>query len=139
MGKILRLNTESLEFEELNTSDIIVGYRELMEAVGGYFERVTFNKRLCENNIDVFVNEEGKLINLDLSVVVVNQNNVVETLAGDIVFAGRRNNETLPLTENQIEIIKEELERKINITYLKNDSKERHKKVVRILNFGWKS
>lgn len=109
--KILRM-TEKLEFEQVEVKSNVVSYEELSSAVGGWLERVTFNRELQENGIDVWIDEEGKLKNLQPTVVIESNMAVIEVLAGPLVFTGNKGDgESYALTDEQIECIKEVLSR----------------------------
>lgn len=108
MYKILKLKNNI--FEKIEVSNRVVEYDELRKAIGGYIEHITFNRRLDEANIDVWCNEEGKLIGLELECLIVDSNSkkIIETIAGPLVFTSRDNyGNSLALSERQIEIIKE--------------------------------
>lgn len=117
MGKILVLeNTEV--FSEVEIEENEVTYENISACLdGGYIERVTFNKRLAENNIDVFVDEEGKLKGLEAYVVVfdLTTDKIIEVLAGKLVFVGRRGSESIPLTDEQVKIVYEVLNEVLNV------------------------
>lgn len=111
MGKILVLeNTEVLSEVEIEENEVT--YENISKCLdGGYIERVTFNKRLAENNIDVFVDEEGKLKALECLAVVFDfkTGRIIETLAGKLIFVGRRGSDSIPLTDEQVKIVYEVL------------------------------
>lgn len=112
-NKILRMGTD-LKFEEIEISNIIVQYEELSGAVGGYIERVTFNRELDENGIDVWCDEEYRLKGSTPSVMVVNDSlSVIECLGGNLVFTAQGNfdGESYALEDWQIDIIKRVLSR----------------------------
>lgn len=110
MGKLLKLN-EKLDFEVIETESNEVSYEELKDAIGGYFERVTFNKELMDARINMFVDEEGKLKGLPVTVVVYDyeSNKVIETLNGPVVFTAMDDPDTPSLSNLQIEVIKQVL------------------------------
>lgn len=113
-NKILRMGT-NLEFEEIEISNRVVSYEELRDAVGGWVERVTFNRELDENGIDVWCDEEYRLKDLTPSVVIVDDNmTVVDWLGGNLAFTGKSRNcdgESYSLTTLQIEIVKRVLDK----------------------------
>jgi hypothetical protein len=107
-GKILKLN-ENLHFEEIETKSKEVRYYELKNAIGGYFERVTFNNKLQEAKVNVFVDEEGKIKNLPITVVVFDKGKIVETLVGPLVFTGANDPNMPSITDEQIAVVKDVL------------------------------
>lgn len=107
MGKILVLENAKV-LSEVEVENEIVSFEDIREALdGGWIERVTYNKELYENNIDVFVDEEGKLKALECLAVVFDfkTDRIIETLAGKLIFVGRRGSESIPLNVNQISVI----------------------------------
>lgn len=111
-NKILRLNAETVQFEEIEVKGKKVSYEELRDAIGGYIEHITFNLELERAGIDVWVDEEGKLKNLTASTIVYDSkaSDVIDVCAGPLVFTKKTGDgESYCLTEQQIEIIKNEL------------------------------
>ena len=99
-------------FKEVYEEDYESTYDLLRSNVDGYIERVCFLEEFNKRGIDVWINEEGKLENLAPSIVIANKNgNILEYLAGDIVFSRvNEKTETVPLTNEDIYWIKRYLE-----------------------------
>lgn len=113
MGKLLKLN-EKLDFEVIETESNEVSYEELRNAIGGYFERVTFNRELVDAKVSVFVDDEGKLKDLHPTVAIVRDNGtVIDLLAGPLVFTGLDDPDTPSITDEQIEVVKRVLSKKV--------------------------
>ena len=108
MYKILKLNYEK-EFEEIILPTNYVSYDDIRNAVGGFIERVTFNIRLDKLNINVYVDEDGKCKNLEPTTAVadVKTKEIIDVLAGPLVFTNRVGEHDLPLTEIQQMAVKE--------------------------------
>ena len=51
-----------------------------------------------EKNVDLIINDEGKILNLEFNRVIPN-----DVIAGTFIVAGQKNGETISLTEEQIE------------------------------------
>lgn len=117
--KILKLNKEMKQFEEVKVKGSVVTYEELKDTVGGWIEHVTFNRKLHEAGIDMWIDEEGKLKNLNPSIIIADDNHIIETLCGDIVFTRRINHDdnSYCLLESQIELIKDILKNECLIMY----------------------
>lgn len=116
-NKILRMGT-NLEFEEIEVTNRVVQYDELRDAVGNWIERVSFNRELYDNGIDVWCDEEYRLKDMTPSVVIVDDNlQMIDWLGGNLVFTARRglDGESYSLTETQIERIKRVLSRTAHI------------------------
>lgn len=106
---------------ELESNECPIGYTSLRNALdGGYLEHIQYNRRLVENKIDMWCDEEGKLKELAPEIVVFERetNKIVEVLVGPIVFTGSDGyGNSLPLTDAQIAIIKEELLQPVLASY----------------------
>lgn len=69
-------------------------YKVMQEAVGGRIERVYLCQELEDMNIDAYVNEEGKILDLKPSAVVYEKGKeytnegLVDVIAGTILFVG---------------------------------------------------
>lgn len=142
--KMLKLNCEDLEFEEIevDSNGLEIDFTEIQKALGGYFERVSFNTILEKENINMFVDDEGKLKDLKPSVAVcesvANKMSVVEVLAGSIVFTNRKHEYDYGLTDRQIQIIKEELKNiAVMVSGIIKDGEEKEiVESVRVLNYN---
>lgn len=88
---------EIVEFEKGNSYDV------LSKAVGGYIECVSF-----ADNLDMWVNEEGKLIGLPVNdygtVFWQSIYGATDVICGDIIFTGGVDSEgeTLGLSDDEI-------------------------------------
>lgn len=88
------LKKETLKGE--STLDIIQKF------VDGYIECVRL-----ENNVDAWINEEGKLIELDHNILMVKNGKVLDVLVGNVMFASHNDEgDTVSLSESQIKYIK---------------------------------
>lgn len=97
MGKILamRLNSDPA-IEEMD-----MGYESIKEFIGGYMEHVSVTDK-----IDLWINEEGKILMMDVNFALVHDNTVVDFVAGNAFFAGHNDEgDTIGLTEAQIDDI----------------------------------
>lgn len=135
MNKILKLNAETLQLEEIKVNNNIVTYEELHNAIGGYFEHINFNENFINNRIDIWVDEEGKLKDLKPSIALINQGNqIVDVLAGDVIFTSTDGlGNTLSLHDNQIKIIKEEIKYTCMLAIQSNNDSDPGLKKVRLL------
>ena len=87
-------------------------YELLRNNVNGCIECVSWIKILYERNIDIWINEEGKLLDLLPSIIIVDdKSNIIGTLNGNIVFAKNDNKgATIPLNDEDILFIKKIIE-----------------------------
>ena len=88
--------------------------KDLQEIVGGYIEIPFLSKKFNNNEIDVIINEEGKFIEglkPEIAVVDEEKGNILDIVYGNCIFASHdEEGNTTELNENQIRIVKEELE-----------------------------
>ena len=104
---------------ELKEQEIGNGLEHLQKIVGGYIEIPFLGDTFRNNGIDVIINEEGKLIDgLKAEIAIVNekQGNILDIVYGNCIFASHdEEGNTVGLTEEQIQIIAEELETVIEL------------------------
>ena len=103
--KVLVLNDLELKEKEIDNS-----LKALQNEVGGYIEIPSFSRKLSENNIDMIINEEGKVNRLQPQLAIYQDNKIVDVICGNIIFASaNKDGETIGLTDEQIEVVKEVL------------------------------
>lgn len=88
--------------------EIEEGLKSLQKEVDGFIEIPYINEELYKNNIDIIINEEGKLDGLDPSIAVIDKetNEPLDLLVGNVLFTGfTEEGETVGLTDEQISII----------------------------------
>lgn len=92
-------------------SDKTIGWKPISDLLNGAFiEHVNYNRTLRENNIDIWVDDCGKLEGLEPSVILMEDGEILDVLAGNVVFTSFDDEgNTLPLSEEQIKIIKDVL------------------------------
>ena len=104
---------------ELKAQDIGTGLEELQKIVGGYIEIPYLGDTFRSNDIDVIINEEGKLIGgLKPEIAVVNEErgSILDIVYGNCIFASHdEEGNTVGLTEEQMQIVTEELETVIEL------------------------
>lgn len=81
--------------------------QELQKSVGGHIRQVPFFKELDKRDINCWVNEDGKLLNLDLTAIIFDQeeNEVIDLLVGNVIFS-KSENKGSELNEEDICYIK---------------------------------
>lgn len=83
-------------------------YNFLRDTVEGYIERVPLDSL---GEIDMWCNEEGKLIGLDPSIVLMHKNRAYDVVVGNVVFTRHDGEgETISLTDKDIEFIKKKFD-----------------------------
>lgn len=91
----------------------IVGetYDLIKSVIEGCFDVVRVGV-LEENNIDIFVDDEGKLLELDPNILILDRDTeeMVDYIAGDVIFLSYDNEgNSIGLTEKQLEILDKEV------------------------------
>ena len=107
--KVLVLSNGELKEREINN-----GLEALQEIVGGYIEIPYLGDTFLNKRIDVIINEEGKLIDgmkAEIAIVNKEQGNILDIVYGNCIFASHdEEGETIGLTEEQMQVVTEELE-----------------------------
>ena len=86
------------------------GLQDMQKAVDGTLEYWDYLRRLYENGIILYCNDEGKINNLTPSVIVVNsEGETVEMICGNVLLVGYdfEEDHSVSLTDEQIKIIGE--------------------------------
>lgn len=112
--KVLVLSDGKLEEKEIKS-----GLEELQKIVGGYIEIPFLSKKFFNNDIDIIINEEGKLIDgMKAEIAIVNEQhgNILDIIYGNCIFASHDDEgNTIGLNAEQIEIVRNELETVIEL------------------------
>ena len=112
--KVLVLSDGELKVREIGNS-----LEDLQKIVGGYIEIPFLSRKLCDNGIDIIINEEGKLIEglkPEIAIVDEEKGNILDIVYGNCIFASHNEEgETIGLNETQIQIVTEELETVIEL------------------------
>lgn len=94
---------KELEVREVAKVDL----KFMQTVVDGYIEMPCMSRALSGADVDIVINEEGKLIGLEENIAIMQGHKVIEMLVGNVVFVGhdgRGNN--IGLKDEQIELIK---------------------------------
>lgn len=99
---------------ELKERNIGSELEDLQEIVGGYIEIPFLGEALRDGEIDVIINEEGKFIEgLKAEIAIVDKRNgsILDIVYGNCIFVSHDNEgNTIGLDEEQMQIVKDELE-----------------------------
>lgn len=121
--KALVLNSKTLKFEEvvIDNENGIVSYEFLKERLGLIEHLAGYNKTFDEHSISIWCNEEFRLNDNweeDIDIAIIKNNQIIEVLAGTLVFCkdDYSNGETYGLTDEEIEIVKNELSREVMVS-----------------------
>lgn len=103
--KVLVLKDNEFEVKEIENT-----LKALQKEVNGYIEIPYISRRLVNNGIDLIINDEGKMLNLEPQIIVQDNNKTIDVIHGTCVFASHdEDGNTIGLTDEQIEYVKEEL------------------------------
>jgi hypothetical protein len=110
--KTLILNNGQLKEKEIDNT-----LETLQEIVGGYIEIPFLSQVFFENDIDIIINEEGKLIEglrPEIAVIKKGTNNILDLVYGTCIFASHDEyGETIGLNVKQVGIIINELKTEV--------------------------
>lgn len=89
---------EVVEVEEISL-------KYMQSIVGGYIEMPYISESLNVRNIDIVINEEGKLEGLDPNILLMDKNfEIKDIIVGDILFVSNdKKGKTIGLSDEQIE------------------------------------
>lgn len=104
------------KLEVTNIENIL---EELQRLVEGYIEYVPIDI-LSEKNIEIIVNDEGKINGLEASLAIGHKGNIVDVICGNAIFISskqtRKGIENDSLNEDQIIYIKDLLSKNVAVT-----------------------
>lgn len=105
--KIVYINIDG----EVGVRNVSPEYQSLQDLVGGLIEIPFISEKLMENNIDIIINEEGKLLGLTPQIAIMNRGKIVDIICGPVVFIGaeRETGNSVSLTYEQIELLQTEI------------------------------
>ncbi|MBP3930248.1 MAG: DUF3846 domain-containing protein [Peptostreptococcaceae bacterium] len=104
---IIRDNTLELKVIE-NT------LHTFQEIVGGLIEVPFVSHKLYEKGIDIIINEEGKLLDLKPSMVVMNEGKIIDIIHGNVIFTSYDNyGNQKSLTQEQTDYILELVNKRV--------------------------
>lgn len=114
---------------EFVTKEITNELKDLQEIVGGYIEIPLLSHVFNDNEIDIIINEEGKLIDgmkAEIAVIDEETNRVLDIVYGNCIFASHNEEgETVELNDEQMKIVMNALKMEVVLTtYNSNNKKE---------------
>ena len=110
---------------ELQEKEIENTLESLQEIVGGYIESPYISNIFRENDIDIIINEEGKILTLQEEIAVIDKEKaiVIDVLCGNCIFVSHNEQgETIGLNDEQIKIIKKELNYVVNLSKINEET-----------------
>lgn len=105
MKVVIKKVNRELEVVEINGE-----LEQMQEIVGGFIERIEI-PMLSEHKIDLYINEEGKLFDLDDNVALIRNNTLLDIIKGDFFMIGylEDTGENCSLSDEQISFISNNL------------------------------
>lgn len=114
--KVLVLTDGKFEAKEIANE-----LEELQKIVGGHIEVPFLSETLRKSGVDVIINEEGKFIEglrPEIAIVDRETNQVLDVVMGNCIFASHdEEGETIPLNEEQQNVVMRELRMICMLTY----------------------
>lgn len=103
--RALLLKTGSIDVEEIQTDGSL---SDLQSLVDGYIECPFISEQLYNHGISVCINEEGKLRELPVSMIIVDENRrMLDVVCGNVVFANHTiNGQLCDLTDEQVGFVR---------------------------------
>ena len=102
MNKAMIYDGRKLKVAEYDTDS----YEFVKRNVGGYLEHVPL-RELDSRNIDMWIDEEGKLKNKSTTIMLTSQNKIYDYIVGTVVFTKVDDEgNTISLTDEDVEFIK---------------------------------
>ena len=101
--KVLKLINDELLEEEIES----ITLKYMQSVVGGYIEAPYICDELSNSNIDVIINEEGKILDLPVTILLTKDyDEVIDTIQGNVLFCSHdEEGENIGLTNDQIQVI----------------------------------
>ena len=120
--KVLVLSNAELKPREIGTE-----LEDLQKIVDGYIEIPFLSETFYENDIDIIINEEGKLIEgmrPEIAIVKNGTTQILDIIYGNCIFASHdEEGNTVELNEKQIQIVEKELRVEV---ILYDENKDEH-------------
>lgn len=119
-GLLLTREGQKIVLKEIEVSEGKDQLKDIQDYIGGYMEIPYIKKIFNDNEILVILNEEGKLLNLEPTCILKKDEQVYDTLNGNVLFLGDEGENIAGLSEEQINIIKNEIN--LESTFYINDN-----------------
>lgn len=114
--KVLILSSGQLEEKEIENT-----LEELQKIVGGYIEIPFLGGIFNKYKINPIINEEGKFIEglrPEIALIDSNTKKILDVVYGNCIFASHdAEGNTIALNDEQIKVVKQELQMDVTLTY----------------------
>ena len=119
-GLLLTREGQKIVLKEIEVLEGKDQLKDIQNYIGGYMEIPYIKKIFNDNEILVILNEEGKLLNLEPTCILKKGEQIYDTLNGNVLFLGDEGENIAGLSEEQINIIKNEIN--LESTFYINDN-----------------
>ena len=119
-GLLLTREGQKIVLKEIEVSEGENQLKDMQNYIGGHIEIPYIKKIFNDNEILVILNEEGKLLNLEPTCILKKDEQIYDTLNGNVLFLGEESENIIGLNEKQINIIKNEIN--LESTFYINDN-----------------
>lgn len=109
-GLLLTREGQKIVLKEIEVSEGENQLKDIQNCIGGHMEIPYIKKIFNDNEILVILNEEGKLLNLEPTCILKKDEQIYDTLNGNVLFLSADGENIIGLNEKQINIIKNEIE-----------------------------
>lgn len=101
VGLLIKPNDTNIKKIDISDTDSI------RKILGGYFEMPIISIELRNRNIDVYVVEDGKFRNLDVSAIITyNSPDILDYITGNIIMLGHdEDGNAISLNESQLDYL----------------------------------
>lgn len=82
-----KINAMIFDGKHLKQEEISNTLKSVQKIVGGYIECPYLGTKLDDVGISITINEEGKLINLPWSLLLLNNGEIADVLCGKVIFS----------------------------------------------------
>ena len=121
-GLLLTRDGMEIVLKEIEVSEGKNQLEDMQNYIGGYIEIPYIKKIFNDNEILVILNEEGKLLDLELTCILKKDEQIYDTFNGNVLFLSAKGENIIGLNEKQISIIKNEIQLVSNFVIKNNEN-----------------
>ena len=121
-GLLLTRDGMEIVLKEIEVSEGKNQLEDMQNYIGGYIEIPYIKKIFNDNEILVILNEEGKLLDLELTCILKKDEQIYDTFNGNVLFLSAEGENIIGLNEKQISIIKNEIQLVSNFVIKNNEN-----------------
>ena len=113
-------------FEKIGATEPTCSLSLLQKSVNGNVEVISWIPELYDKGIDMWVNDEGKLLNLIPSLAIMDEKGkLIDMIHGNVLFSRfNEDGDTLPLHDEDIDFIKERMTKRTSGYFVNKETEE---------------